>query len=96
MERSPTIEQFPVVRNVPIARLGTGHFIMATVLLALGYFLIWPVFLLLINSFNTAADWFVEPRSWGLKHWQNAFQRPGLLGSLGNSCLLYTSPSPRD
>jgi len=90
VERSPTIEQFPVVRNVPIARLGTGHFIMATVLLALGYFLIWPVFLLLINSFNTAADWFVEPRSWGLKHWQNAFQRPGLLGSLGNSVLIWS------
>ena len=39
---------------------------MAAVLVALGYFLIWPVILLLINSFNTAADWFVEPRSWGL------------------------------
>ena len=26
---------------------------------------------LLINSFNTATDWFVEPRVWGLRHWQN-------------------------
>lgn len=62
---------------------------MAVVLLSLGYFLIWPVLLLLINSFNTAADWFVEPRSWGLRHWQNAFQRPGLLRSLGNSVLIW-------
>ena len=63
---------------------------MAAVLLSLGYFLIWPVILLLINSFNTAADWFVEPRSWGLRHWQNAFQRPGLLRSLGNSLLIWS------
>ena len=63
---------------------------MAVVLLSLGYFLIWPVLLLLINSFNTAADWFVEPRAWGLRHWQNAFQRPGLLSSLGNSLLIWS------
>lgn len=66
-----------------------GLFVMTAVLLALGFFLIWPVLLLLINSFNTAADWFVEPRAWGLTHWQNAFQRPGLLGSLGNSILIW-------
>jgi iron(III) transport system permease protein len=71
-------------------RIGAGHFIMAVVLLALGYFLIWPVILLLINSFNTATDWFVEPRAWGLTHWQNAFARPGLLRSLGNTILIWS------
>ena len=74
---------------MPAARLTAGHFMMAAVLLSLGYFLIWPVALLLINSFNTAADWFVEPRAWGLRHWLNAFQRPGLLTSLGNSLLIW-------
>jgi iron(III) transport system permease protein len=63
---------------------------MAVVLLSLGYFLIWPVLLLLINSFNAASDWFVEPRTWGIKHWVNAFQRPGLLASLGNSLLIWS------
>jgi iron(III) transport system permease protein len=63
---------------------------MAVVLLVLGYFLIWPVILLLINSFNTAGDWFVEPRAWGLAHWRNAFQRPGLLGSLGNTVVIWS------
>ncbi len=90
MEQSPTIDEFRAVRNVAAPRLRSGHFIMAVVLLSLGYFLIWPVVLLLINSFNTAADWFVEPRRWGLRHWQNAFQRPGLLGSLGNSLLIWS------
>lgn len=90
MEESPTVDELRVVRNVQAARPGAGHFIMAVVLLTLGYFLIWPVILLLINSFNAATDWFVEPRSWGLRHWQNAFQRPGLLTSLGNSLLIWS------
>ena len=63
---------------------------MAVVLISLGYVLIWPVLLLLINSFNAASDWFVEPRTWGVKHWVNAFQRPGLLTSLGNSLLVWS------
>jgi iron(III) transport system permease protein len=75
---------------MPVTRIGSGHLIMAAVLITLGYFLIWPVLLLLINSFNTAADWFVEPRSWGLTHWRNAFQRPGLLASLGNTVLIWS------
>jgi iron(III) transport system permease protein len=73
-----------------VARVGGGHVIMAAVLLSLGFFLIWPVILLLINSFNIASDWFVEPRSWGMAHWQNAFQRPGLLKSLGNTLLIWS------
>ncbi len=63
---------------------------MAAVLVVLGYFLLWPVLLLLINSFNAASDWFVEPRTWGTKHWQNAFQRAGLIASLGNSLLIWS------
>ena len=90
MEQSPVIDELSVARSVQAVRLGSGHFIMAAVLLLLGYFLIWPVILLLINSFNTAGDWFVEPRSWGLRHWQNAFLRPGLLRSLGNSLFIWS------
>jgi iron(III) transport system permease protein len=63
---------------------------MAAVVLSLGYFLIWPVILLLINSFNAASDWFVEPRRWGVDHWVNAFHRPGLLKSLVNSVLVWS------
>jgi len=90
MQQSPTIDQFSVTRPISVPRLTSGHFIMAVVLLSLGYLFIWPVILLLINSFNAASDWFVEPRIWGLRHWQNAFQRPGLLRSLGNSLLIWS------
>ena len=51
---------------------------MAAVLLSLGFFLVWPVFLVLINSFNAATDWFAEPRRWGLDHWRAAYQRPAI------------------
>ena len=77
-------------RNVALARPRKGHFIMAAVLLALGFLMVWPVLLLLINSFNAATDWFVEPRRWGLDHWRAAYQRPGeLVSPLGNSLLIW-------
>jgi iron(III) transport system permease protein len=90
VDQSPTIDQLSVPLRVVAPRFTRGHFIMAVVLLSLGYLLIWPVILLLINSFNAASDWFVEPRTWGFKHWVNAFQRPGLLRSLGNSLLIWS------
>ncbi len=90
MKQSPAVDVLSVPQSVPAPRLTQGHFIMAVVVIALGYFLIWPVLLLLINSFNAANDWFVEPRRWGADHWINAFQRPGLLKSLGNSLLIWS------
>jgi iron(III) transport system permease protein len=90
MKPSPAIEPLSIATPMPVPRLTRGHFIMAAVLLSLGYFLVWPILLLLINSFNAASDWFVEPRSWGLTHWVNAFRRPGLLASLVNSLLIWS------
>jgi iron(III) transport system permease protein len=90
MDQSPAINQLSLPHPIPAPRFTRGHVIMAAVLIALGYFLIWPVLLLLINSFNAANDWFVEPRVWGVKHWHNAFQRLGLLKSLGNSLLVWS------
>ncbi len=88
--KNPAIDQLTIPRSLPAPRLTKGHFIMAVVVITLGYFLIWPVLLLLINSFNAADDWFVEPRRWGLDHWINAFHHPGLLKSLGNSLLIWS------
>jgi iron(III) transport system permease protein len=62
---------------------------MAALLLVLGFFLIWPVLLLIINSFNTASDWFFQPRAWGLGNWVAAFTKPKILSSLGNSILIW-------
>ena len=90
MNQSSAIDQLAITPKAPTVQLTKGHFLMALLLLSLAFFLIWPVILLLINSFNTANDWFVEPRSWGIRHWIDAFRRPGLLTSLGNSLLIWT------
>ena len=90
MNQSSAIDQLAITPKAPAVQLTKGHFLMALLLLSLAFFLIWPVILLLINSFNTANDWFVEPRSWGIRHWIDAFRRPGLLTSLGNSLLIWT------
>ncbi len=66
-----------------------GYFIMAAVLLSLGFFLIWPVLLILINSFNTADDWLVDPRVWGFDHWNTAFTKPDLLVTIWNSVMIW-------
>ena len=68
--------------SLRVRRPGTATFAMAAVLLIFGFFTAWPVILVLMNSFNTATDWFVEPRSWGLAHWGAAFSNPKLFIAL--------------
>ena len=75
--------------SLRVRRPGTATFAMAAVLLIFGFFTAWPVILVLMNSFNTATDWFVEPRSWGLAHWGAAFSNPKLFIALGNSLLIW-------
>ena len=50
-------------------RPGAGIFIMGAVILVLAGYLIYPVILLLILSFNTAPDILVGPAHWGLSNW---------------------------
>lgn len=71
-------------------RITRGHFIMAGVLAILGFYLIWPIMLLLINSFNTAPDSLVGDPIWGLDNWKNAWSEPGLLKSLFNSIMIWS------
>jgi len=80
-----------VARNVALGSPRSGHFFMAAVLLVMGFYLIWPIVLMLINSFNAASDMFVEPHRWGLDHWQAAYQRPGeLVRPIFNSFLIWS------
>lgn len=66
-----------------------AFFIMAVVLLVLGFYLIYPVILILINTFNVAPDALVGPRQWGLSNWTNAFDDPRLLRSLWNTIMIW-------
>jgi iron(III) transport system permease protein len=60
---------------------------MATLLLGFGFWIIYPILLTLVTSFNTAALG-LEP-VWGLDNWRRAMSEPGVLASLWNTVLVY-------
>ena len=76
-------------RARPFKKPSTGTFVMALLLIVLGFYLIWPVILLMINSLDTRPDWFVGTREWGLDNWRNAWSEPDLMGSLANSLMIW-------
>ena len=62
---------------------------MAVLLVVLGFFLIYPIVLILGLSFNTAEYiWFGE-RTWGLDNWRVAWEEPRLLRALFNTLLVW-------
>ncbi|MDE2838743.1 MAG: ABC transporter permease subunit [Chloroflexota bacterium] len=70
-------------------RLELSYVIMAGIIGFLGLFLIYPIILLLINSFNTAPEFFVPPRQWGLDNWRVALDTPGLVQSFFNTIMIW-------
>lgn len=62
---------------------------MAVVLIVLGFYLIYPVILILVNTFNVAPDALVGPRQWGLNNWTTAFDDPRLLRSIWNTVMIW-------
>ena len=64
--------------------------IMAIILLALGFYLIYPVLLILIQSFNTAPEILIGTPRWGLDNWRVAFTEPRLFHAVGNTIMIWT------
>ena len=58
---------------------------MTAITIALAVYLLYPVLLLLVYTFNVAPEVFFGPAQWGLDNWRAAFQKPDILGSLWNS-----------
>jgi len=63
--------------------LDGGTALMAVLIAFMGFYVLYPLVLILINSFNTAT--IAEPPAYGLKAWQEAFSEPGIWRSLWNS-----------
>jgi iron(III) transport system permease protein len=63
--------------------------IMAIILLALGFYLIYPVLLILIQSFNTAPEILIGTPRWGLDNWRVAFTEPRLFQAVGNTIMIW-------
>ena len=63
--------------------LNWGVALMALLIGVMGFYVLYPLILILINSFNIAT--IAEPPVYGLKNWFEAFSEPGILRSLWNS-----------
>ncbi len=63
--------------------LDGGTALMAVLIAFMGFYVLYPLALILINSFNTAT--IAEPPVYGLKAWREAFGEYGIWRSLWNS-----------
>ena len=74
---------------------------MMMTILVLGFYLIYPIVLLLIMSFNTARDVLIGAPQWGLTNWTTAWDNPlvavgadQLVSRMVPSSSAYAFPSP--
>ena len=68
---------------------GTGTFVVSAIILTLGFYLIYPVILIVGLSFNTGVHFFVGERTWGFDNWQIAFSEPRIFAALWNTLWLF-------
>lgn len=67
-----------------------GTFIVAAIILTLGFYLVFPVALILGLSFNTAPLFFArDAREWGFDNWRIAFSEPRIFQALWNTIWLF-------
>ena len=62
---------------------------MAVLLVALGFFLIYPILLILGLSFNTSEYIWFGSRVWGLDNWMVAWEEPRVFRALGNTLMVW-------
>ena len=74
----------------PRRRPSVAAFVMAACLIVLAAYLVYPIILLIVLSFNTAPDILVPPPVWGIENWIEAWQVPGLVGSIFNSFQIWS------
>jgi iron(III) transport system permease protein len=63
--------------------MDSGTALMAVLIGFMGFYVLYPLLLIIVNSFNTAT--IAEPEVWGLGAWRQAFAEPGIWRSLWNS-----------
>jgi iron(III) transport system permease protein len=80
--KSQPADQTTVSRAL-LARIDGGLLLMALLIGAMGFYVLYPLILILINSFNVST--IAEPPAYGLQAWRDAFSEPGIWRSLWNS-----------
>lgn len=61
---------------------------MAVILIVLGFYFVYPVVLIGINSFNITPS-IIHPATYGLDNWRIAFRDPEIFEAIGNSLLIF-------
>ena len=75
----------PDADDVPVRRFGRfslGGGVMAATIVVLGAYVLVPIGILLVISFNTAPSIFVGPAKWGFGNWIHAWSGNDVLPSL--------------
>jgi iron(III) transport system permease protein len=82
MAKTETLDSGVVVRSW-LPQLDSGTAIMTLLIGFMGFYVLYPLILIVINSFNTAT--IAEPEVYGLDAWRKAFAEPGIWRALWNS-----------
>src|SRR5438477_7686376 len=88
-EKSPAMGQtvtFAKPNIFPMAWWYMPSLFMAILLVTVGFFVLTPLGLMILNSFQIARPG--EPIVWGLDGWVKAFTTPGILKAMGNTVTL--------
>lgn len=72
---------------VPGQRPAMGMVLMAVLIVAFGFYVLYPLSLILINSFNIAA--IEQPAHYSLENWRVAFTDRAIFGALFNTLIVY-------
>src|SRR5919198_151444 len=73
----------PSVPRTWLPPLNGGTLLMVFLIAGMGFYVLYPLVLILINSFNVAT--IAEPPVYGLQGWKDAYSQPGIWQSLWNS-----------
>ena len=65
-----------------------GFFVIAGLLATLGFYMLYPVILIGVNSFNTSPI-ILAPAVWGLDNWRGAFSQPDIFKAVWNTLRVF-------
>ena len=64
------------------------YFVMAVILGVIGFYVVYPIFLIFLNSFNIA-ELATDPPQYSLDNWRSAFRDTVIFEAVGNTFLVY-------
>ena len=82
-------EQAFTTRRKRFAIPAAGTFVVAALILSFGFYILYPITLIFVNSFNIAAV--AQAPQYSLDNWRAAFSEPGIWDALRNTVLVFVT-----